>query len=298
MAEEADLPCPLEDSGVLRAELEAAGRRLAESYKLASLGRLVTGIVHEMNTPLASILSNNAVMQRGLETLQKLLAHPGGPGEEQCAKAAEILEQLRSLAAVDKTACERISSVIPGLKAFARVEEAEVRKADLNGILKSTLTLVRCEFRTRVTFEMDFAELPEVECYPQSLHQVFLNLLVNAAQAIEGQGKVTVRTAPEGDWVHAAVADTGRGIPPEDRPKIFTPGFTTKPVGVGSGLGLSICRQVVVDRHGGKIDFESESGVGTTFHVRLPLRQPGRGGPSAPTSSQEFSSCQSIPSQP
>jgi len=270
-----------------RAELEAAHRRLVEAYKLASLGRLVTNIVHEMNTPLASILSNNAVMQKGLETLAGLLADPGGLSEAGRARAAGILEQLRSLAAVDKTACERIAAVIPGLKAFARVEETEVRKADLNGILKSTLTLARCEFRGRVSFEAELADLPEVECYPQSLYQVFLNLLVNAGQAIEGQGSVSVRTALEDDCVRVALTDTGVGIRPEDRPKIFTAGFTTKPVGVGSGLGLSICRQIVVERHGGRIEFESEPGRGTTFHVWLPVRRPGKGCPSAGPTSQE-----------
>jgi len=284
MAEDAGLACRVDEGERLRAELEAANRRLAEAYSLASLGRLVTGIVHEMNTPLASILSNNAVMQRGLETLQKLLAEPG---EAERARAAEILEQLRSLAAVDKTACERISAVIPGLKAFARVEEADLRKADLNAILMSTLALVRCECRARVSFETDLAELPELECYPQSLYQVFLNLLVNAEQAIEGQGTVKASTRLEGEWVHAAVADTGRGIRPEDRGNIFRPGFTTKPVGVGSGLGLSICRQIVVERHGGRIDFESEPGVGTTFHVWLPLQQARQASPAARPNSQE-----------
>lgn len=284
MAEGAELACSLDEAQGLRAELEAANRRLAEAYRLASLGRLVTGIVHEMNTPLASILSNNAVMQRGLGTLQKLLAEPG---EAERARAAVILEQLRSLAAVDKTACERISAVIPGLKAFARVEEAAVQKADLNAILKSTLALVRCECRSRVTFETDLAELPEIECYPQSLYQVFLNLLVNAEQAIEGPGTVRVRTRLEGDWVHASVADTGRGIRPEDRANLFRPGFTTKPVGVGSGLGLSLCRQIVVDRHGGRIDFESEPGAGTTFHVWLPLQQTSQASSAARPNSQE-----------
>lgn len=276
----AEFACSLEEAGRLRAELEAA-------YKMAALGRLMTGIVHEMNTPLASILSNNAVMQKGLETLEKLLAVPDGPDEAGRARAVEILGQLRSLAAVDKTACERISAVIPGLKAFARVEEAEIRKADVNGILKTTLALARCEFRARISFETELAELPEIECYPQSLHQVFLNLLVNAAQAIEGEGKVAVRTALEGDCVHVAVSDTGRGIRPEDRDKIFTPGFTTKPVGVGSGLGLSICRQIVVERHGGRLAFDSQPGVGTTFHVWLPVRQPDPACPAVQPSTEE-----------
>jgi two-component system NtrC family sensor kinase len=139
-----------------------------------------------------------------------------------------------------------------------------------------------------VTFETDLAELPEIECYPQSLYQVFLNLLVNSEQAIEGAGTVSVRTRLEGEWVHASVADTGHGIRPEHRANIFRPGFTTKSVGVGSGLGLSICRQIVVDRHGGRIEFESEPGVGTTFHVWLPVRQAGKSGGETRAASEEF----------
>jgi signal transduction histidine kinase len=278
MAEEAGPHSVQQEVARLRAELEAVHGRLADAYRLASLGRLMTGIVHEMNTPLASILSNSAVIERGLETLEKLLAEAGGPAEAQGRRAAEILEQLRGLAAVNQTACERISALIPGVKAFARVEEAEPRKADVNAILRSTLPLANSEFRSRVTFETDLEKLPEIYCYVPSLYQVFLNLLVNAAQAIEQQGRIIVRTRREGAWIHVSVSDTGRGIPPEDRPKIFTSGFTTKPVGVGTGLGLSICRQIVVDRHGGKIDFESEPGAGTTFHVWLPLEPPGGAG--------------------
>jgi signal transduction histidine kinase len=278
MAEEAGPHSVQQEVARLRAELEAVHGRLADAYRLASLGRLMTGIVHEMNTPLASILSNSAVIERGLETLEKLLAEAGGPAEAQGRRAAEILEQLRGLAAVNQTACERISALIPGVKAFARVEEAEPRKADVNAILRSTLPLANSEFRSRVTFETDLEKLPEIYCYVPSLYQVFLNLLVNAAQAIEQQGRTIVRTRREGAWIHVSVSDTGRGIPPEDRPKIFTSGFTTKPVGVGTGLGLSICRQIVVDRHGGKIDFESEPGAGTTFHVWLPLEPPGGAG--------------------
>ena len=258
----------------LRSELEAATRRLVESYRMASLGRLVTGIAHEISTPVGSILSNNAVLLRSLDTLQTLLAEFSGDSAPHLAKAREIVNTLRSLAAVDRLACERIVSLVPGLKTFARTEETELRRADLNQILRNTLALAQAQFRSRISVETDLGALPEAECYPQSLHQVFLNLLTNAGEAIEGQGRVRVRTRLEGDQVHVWIADTGPGVKPEHRSRIFSPGFTTKPVGLGAGLGLSISAQIVVERHGGSIDFETESGGGTTFHIRIPVAHP------------------------
>lgn len=272
---------------LLRAQLEEANRKLAESYKLASLGRLVAGIAHEMNTPIGSIRSNNDVMLKSLDELERLLSQ--FPPEPPVEKAREILSTLRTLASVDKIACERIASVIPGLKTFARAEETQLRQADLNEILRGAVALARCSFRTRVTVETDYGELPEIECYPQSLYQVFLNLLINAGEAIEGNGTIFVRSRLDGDQAHVEVSDTGRGIPPELAPRIFTPGFTTKPVGVGMGLGLALSRQIV-ERHGGRIYFESRPGAGTTFYVQLPVTQSanrqcsGRKGP-PPTAS-------------
>lgn len=273
---------PPEEVLRLRSELEASTRVLVESYRMASLGRLVTGIAHEISTPVGSILSNNALLLRSLELLRKLLGESSTDSTPQLVKAREILETLRSLAAVDKLACERIASVVPGLKTFARSEETELRKADLNQILRNSLALAQAEFRSRVAVETDLAALPEVECYPQSLYQVFLNLLTNAGQAIEGQGRVSVASRLEGDHVHVSIRDTGSGIPPEYRSKIFSPGFTTKPIGLGAGLGLSIARQIVVDRHGGSLDFETECGVGSTFHVRIPVAQASKAPGSPP----------------
>ncbi|MEK7408897.1 MAG: ATP-binding protein [Acidobacteriota bacterium] len=258
-----------EELARLRAELEEANRKLAESYKLAALGRLIAGIAHEMTTPIGSLRSNNAVALRSLDTLDNVLAVCPAP---EIGKAREIVEVLRSLAGVDKIACERIVSVIPGLKAFARVEEAELRRADLNEIVRASVALIQCNCRHRIVVETDLGELPEVECYPQSLHRVFLNVLINACQAIEGQGKITVRSRREGDWVRVSISDTGRGIAPEQASKIFSLGFTTKPVGVGTGLGLAMSKESV-ERHGGAIDFESTPGVGTTFHIRIPVTQ-------------------------
>jgi two-component system NtrC family sensor kinase len=243
---------------------------VTELHQMAAIGRLLAGIVHEINTPIGSIFSNTEVILRSLEMLEPLLADER---PESIEKARRILATCQSLATVDRIACERIRSVIRGLKTFSRVDGGEPRKVDLNQHLRDTLKLTQAEFRKRVTVETDFGELPEIECYPQMLNQVFLNLLINAGQAIEGEGRIQVRTRLEGDMAHISIADSGRGMTPAQKAKAFEAGFTTKAVGEGTGMGLSISREIIVDKHGGTIDFESEPGVGTTFHIRIPVRQ-------------------------
>src|SRR4051812_26862144 len=167
----------------------------AELHQFAAIGRLLAGIVHEINTPIGSIFSNTDVILRSLEMLEPLLTD-GRP--ESIEKARRIIGTCQNLASVDRIACERIRSVIRGLKCISRVDDSEPRKVDINQHLRDTLKLTQAEFRKRVSVEADFGELPEVECYPQMLNQVFLNLLVNASQAIDGEGKITVRTRVEG----------------------------------------------------------------------------------------------------
>jgi len=239
-------------------------------HQMASIGRLLTGIVHEINTPIGSIFSNNEVTLRSLAMLAELLEDPK-PGSLE--KAQRIIKTCQNLAAVDQIACERIRSVIRGLKSFSRPDGSEFRRVDLNGQLRDTLKLTQAEFRRRILVETDFGELPAVECYPQMLNQVFLNLLVNAGQAICGEGRITVRTRLEAGEVHISIADTGCGMTPEQQAQAFTAGFSTKPLGEGTGLGLSISREIIEDTHGGSLDFESEPGVGSTFHIRIPVRQ-------------------------
>ncbi len=242
----------------------------AELHQMASIGRLLAGIVHEINTPIGSIFSNNEVILRSLEMLGPLL-EDGRP--EAVEKAQRLIGTCRNLAAVDRIACERIRSIIRGLKSFSRVDAAEPRGVNLNQHLQDTVKLTRAEFHKRVIVELELGELPDVECYPQMLNQVFLNLLVNAGQAIAGEGKITVRTRAEGDTVHIWIADTGRGMTPEQQARAFQAGFTTKPVGEGTGLGLSIAKEIVEDKHAGTLTFESEPGRGTTFHISIPVRQ-------------------------
>ena len=235
---------------------------------MASLGRMLATIVHEINTPIGSILSNNEVVVRSLDKL--LAAETRSP-----EKARASLETCRSLAAVDEIACNRIVSVVRGLKTFVYAGDGEFHQASLQDAVLDTLKLTQGEFRRRIVVETDFGDVPPVECQPQMLNQVFLNLLVNAGHAIEGEGKIVVRMRQEADQVHISISDTGSGIRPEDRGKIFTSGFTSKPAGVGTGLGLSISQRIVEQVHGGKISFESDVGVGTTFHVFIPIQHAG-----------------------
>lgn len=245
----------------------------AELHQMAAVGRLLAGIVHEINTPLGSIFSNNEVLCRSIEMLGPLIE---GGAPQDLEKARRILETMRQLVSIDQIACERVRSVIKGLKTFARVDGAEPRRIDLNELLRDTLKITQAEFRRRITVATDFGELPEVECFPQMLGQVFLNLLVNAAQAIEGDGTITVRTAVEcgasRQEADISITDTGRGMTQEQQAKAFQAGFTTKAVGEGTGLGLSIAKEIIEGKHGGSIDFESAPGQGTTFHVRIPVR--------------------------
>jgi signal transduction histidine kinase len=251
-------------------------RQLSELYRMASIGRLTARVVHEINTPIGSVRSNNEVLVRSLDKLLQLLKDAVSQSAPPPQKALDIVETLKSLAEVDKIACERISSIIRGLKTFARTNEGQLRKTDLNELLRDTLKLVSCEYKRRITLVENYAELPEVECFPQLMNQVFLNLLVNAGQAIEGEGTITVTTSADDGWVQVSISDTGKGILPENRSKIFSAGFSTKPVGEGTGLGLAITREIVVDTHQGVITFESEAGAGTTFHVRVPVVHPRR----------------------
>jgi two-component system, NtrC family, sensor kinase len=243
-----------------------------ELQKMAELGRLSAGIVHEINTPVGSILSNNDVTLRSLDMLKtrltelsKTVALP--------VKLLQVLDTLINLATVDKIACERILAMVRSVKSFTRTD-SEIRKAGLNHLIEDMLRLTAATYKRRITVETHFGDLPEIDCYPSVLSQVFLNLIANASQAIEDEGKITIRTWAEGGLACASVSDTGHGIRAEDQPKIFQSGFTTKPVGEGTGLGLAFSKDVVENSHGGALTFESAAGAGTTFFVRLPIEQP------------------------
>jgi two-component system NtrC family sensor kinase len=242
-------------------ELQA---QLIQAEKMASLGLLVAGLAHEINTPMGAIHSNNDSLMRAVTKIRKLLEP--APSEE-VSRLLDILEQVCGNNAV---AADRIMTIVRSLKNFARLDEAERKAVNLHEGLDSTLLLVQHQFKNRIRLVKEYGDLPEVECHPNQLNQVFMNILVNAAQAIRDRGTITIKTWKEDDSVKISISDTGSGIPAEHLSKVFDPGFTTKGVGLGTGLGLSICYKIV-QAHRGTIKVES-SDKGTTFTIILPLK--------------------------
>jgi signal transduction histidine kinase len=240
---------------------------------MAALGNLVAGVAHEINTPLGALNSNTDVFIRTFEKIRAIVSDPETPAEvREDPKLLRLLNAIDDLNNVNHTATRRIVTIVDTLRNFARLEEAERKDADLHEGIESTLTLVHHQLKNRIDVEKDFGELPLIRCYPDNLNQVFMNLLVNAAQAIEGKGKIAISTRlrESGEEVAVEISDDGKGIEPDHLSRIFDPGFTTKGAGVGTGLGLSIVYQIIKD-HNGNIDVESEPGAGTTFRIILPV---------------------------
>jgi two-component system NtrC family sensor kinase len=237
--------------------------QLIQSEKMAALGLLVAGVAHEINTPMGAIHSNNDIMTRAVGKVRKLL-EPAPDNEVR-----RLLDILGEVCRNNEIATERIMKIVGSLKNFARLDEAERKKVNIHEGIESTLSLLRHQLKNRIRIVKSFGDIPEIECYPNELNQVFMNILVNAAQAIKHRGEITVKTWREGDRVKIAISDTGVGIPPENLSKVFDPGFTTKGVGLGTGLGLSICYKIIQD-HRGTIAAES-SKQGTTFTISIPL---------------------------
>ena len=251
--------------------VEIPEEQFLELHRQAELGRLLAGVAHEISAPIGSVLSNRDVGLRLLDRLEQAMA------DSMSERARELVVASRELARMDQIASERISQLVRSLKIAARIADPVLARVNVNDIVDSAVQLAKTQFRDRIEVEKVFAALPEVECHPHLLSQAVLNLLTNAGQAIEGTGKITVGTQADGGFVHIWVADTGRGIREEDKPKVLKQGFTTKPVGVGTGLGLLIVRRIVIEDHAGSIGFESQWGHGTTFHVRIPMEQKTKG---------------------
>jgi two-component system NtrC family sensor kinase len=252
-------------------ELRTAQARLVQQAKMAALGQLVAGVAHEINTPLAAVVSNNDLFLRCFSRMRDALAETTverGPVPEVIVRDLHAIEQLTS---VTRSACARITELVRTLRTFARLDEADVKAVDLHEGLESTLVLLRHLLKGGITVVRELGDLPPVECHPNQINQVFMNLLVNACQAMGDSGTLTITTRALADEVEVRIADTGCGIPEAQLGRIFDPGFTTKGAPLGTGLGLSIVYQIV-EGHGGDIAVESEVGRGTAFTLRLPLR--------------------------
>jgi two-component system NtrC family sensor kinase len=248
--------------------LEVDEEHLIELHRFAALGRMLANAAHEFSTPAAALASNAELELRLLGELEKV---SGG------GRPADLVAALRDLAVVNQTACARIREVVKGLKTAARARGAEFQRVDINEMVEALMQLVRTGSATSVRLDKDFGSVPAVECEPSLLAQALLNLLSNAYQAIAGSGTVTVRTRAEGGQAHIWIADTGCGIRDEDQTKVLRQSFTTKPVGAGTGLGLAIAGDVIQRVHGGTVEFESEFGKGSTFHVRIPVDHKNEG---------------------
>lgn len=273
-------------------------KQLHQAQKMESIGVLAAGIAHEINTPIQFVGDNTRFLWDSFSGIAEMIAK-----YEEIFKSLEdnpsLKDQLAQARAVREKAdwdfmrtemprameqmmdgVERVATIVRAMKSFSHVDQGtEKSAADLNKALESTLIVARNELKYVADVETEFGDLPPVPCHLGDVNQVFLNLLINAAHAIgdaikgtQEKGKIRVCTSTEGDWVHVRISDTGTGIPEPIRHKIFDPFFTTKQVGKGTGQGLALARATVVDKHGGKLYFETEIGKGTTFHVWLPTR--------------------------
>jgi two-component system, NtrC family, sensor kinase len=285
-------------------QLETANRRIRnaqsqiiQNEKMASIGQLAAGVAHEMNTPVGFVACNFETLDKYIQKIKTLLHQ-----YEQTTCVMEgiedprlleqvlliknlrtelkidfIMEDLKALFEESQEGLARVTSIIRNLRDFSRVDQiGEVAEYDLNQGIKSTLTVCQNEIKYACEIKTEFAEIPKIYCNPGQVNQVFLNILVNAAQAITSQnrpekGHLVITTSCDAEWVCCQIADDGPGIPQENLKKVFDPFFTTKPAGKGTGLGLSVSYDIIVNKHQGQIFTESEIGKGATFTIKLPI---------------------------
>jgi two-component system NtrC family sensor kinase len=266
------------------AALKRSQAKVLHQEKMASIGQLAAGVAHEINNPIGFINSNLSTLGKYLSRLSGFLAvqseciAAGAPPEQvesvrqqqASLKIDYIVKDLEDLVRESLEGAERVRGIVADLKSFSRVDETEFKQADLNECIRSTINIAWNEIKYKATLKKELGEIPQTRCYPQQMNQVFMNLLVNAAHAIEQQGVITVRSWEEDGYICVTVADTGQGIPETNLTRIFEPFFTTKEVGKGTGLGLSITYDIV-KKHNGEITVRSEPGKGTVFTVRIPV---------------------------
>jgi len=284
-------------------ERKALMSQLQQSQKLKSIGQLAAGIAHEINTPTQYVGDNTRFLQEAFEDLflvlnsygRLLAAVKSGEVSDETIREIDgclekmdfgyLVEEIPAAIAHTLEGVERISKIVRAMKEFSHPGREEKVPLDINKAIESTITVARNEWKYVAEMQVDFDQaLPPVPCMPGEFNQVILNMIINAAHAIAdviaqkpgGKGLIRIRTARVGNTAQILISDTGTGIPPEIRARIFDPFFTTKEVGRGTGQGLAICYPVIVEKHGGAIEVESQVGRGTDFTIRLPL-EPGRG---------------------
>jgi signal transduction histidine kinase len=276
-------------------QLKSSQMALVQSEKMASLGQMVAGIAHEINTPLGYVQNNVVIGQDLFEQVQAMIAGYEAlvdnllndqASEDMIAEqmqqiaelradvnAQEMLGEMQGLMGDSLYGIAQISELVLNLKNFSRMDAAATEAINLNDCIESALNIGRNVLKNKIEVIRELGELPVITCAPSQLNQVFLNLFTNAAQATEGQGKLHIKSWATEEAVHIHVTDNGKGIPQENLTRIFDPFFTTKPVGEGTGLGLAITHQII-QQHGGEIRVESRLGEGTRFSIKLPFASP------------------------
>ncbi len=284
---------------VANEQLSSANQRLVEqqtqlvhSEKMASLGMIAAGVAHEINNPLAFVVSNTNVLGSYVDAMRNLLGGydhllqvvaAGKPDEtkSEIERISElkkredisfVLEDTQKLLGDSKFGLDRIKGIVSGLKRFSRVDDGGLKRVQINEEIQNALMLLQNELKYKCTVNTNLKATREVECFPSEINQVLVNLIVNAAQAMKSSGGVLqVSTEDAKDAVLIRVRDNGVGISAENLPKLFSPFFTTKPAGEGTGLGLAISYGIV-HKHGGKLLVESSVGVGTQFTIEIPYK--------------------------
>ncbi len=269
-------------------DLKMVQSQVLQQEKMASIGQLAAGVAHEINNPMGFIISNLNTLKRYLEKVSEYLTVYTATVErcsKQCGNADILLEiaekrkalkidyiteDLNNLIKESLEGADRVKKIVQDLKNFSRVDESEFKTADINSGLESTINIVWNELKYKATLVKEYGDIPLTVCNPGQLNQVFMNMLVNAAHAIEKQGEIRVRTWAESGLINIAISDSGYGISEENQKRIFEPFFTTKEVGKGTGLGLSIAYDII-KKHNGMIKVDSAIGKGTTFTVSIPV---------------------------
>jgi len=271
-------------------EIRHIQTQLVQSEKMASIGQLAAGIAHEINNPTGFVSSNLKTLEEYMKDIRVLLAgydavvrlcekvtdeelHDAAKRIEEEKEAIDIpflLNDIDELISEARDGMKRITKIVKDLRGFSHAGSDKPEYTDINKGIESTLNIVWNELKYKADVKTEYGDIPQVLCYPQQLNQVFMNFLVNAAQAIKERGEIKIRTLTERDHVVVEVSDTGEGIPPENLSRIFEPFFTTKPVEKGTGLGLSMV-YAIVQKHGGFVKVESQVGKGSCFRVFIPI---------------------------
>lgn len=256
-----NLECLVEERTAALAETQL---KLYQTEKIASLSRLVAGVAHQINSPLGALKSTLDLLRSSVGRIAS--------NREQGQEEAELFRNLAEFGQTSAAACARIDFVVRSLCSFAHLDEATFQLKDINESLRTVVRLLDPALSRHVRIDLKLGEIPAIPCSPADLNEAFMNLLVNACQAIIESGQITIETRREADYVIITIRDTGCGIPREHLDSIFLPGFTTKGVGVGIGLGLAVAYSVV-EKHQGSISVESQVNQGSVFTLRLPVNR-------------------------